>query len=141
MPIYIHMWINLASITFWDNSPNNGTNDPKHFSQAQLVQISVRIFLVSLGSSQVMMSSLKRSSLFLIWYASCDRRGGVLGSWCYPCGSPSWVVHLSSWTWVLPFCSLFSLLFGALVNFWLAWFHHLGSLDRRFQVLGTTIGT
>jgi hypothetical protein len=43
-------------------------------------------------------------------------------------GPPSWLVHLPSWTWVLlPFCSLFSPSFfflGALVDLWLAGFHH-----------------
>jgi hypothetical protein len=32
--------------------------------------------------------------------------------WCSPCGLPSWMVILISWTWVLPFCSLCPPFFG-----------------------------
>ncbi len=35
---------------------------------------------------------------------------------CSPCGLTSWVVLQSSWTWVLPFCSLYS------PFFWVLWF-------------------
>ncbi len=50
-------------------------------------------------------------------------RGGS-GTWYSPCGSPSWVVHLPFWAWVLSFCSLFFPFLGALVHTWLAGFHH-----------------
>jgi hypothetical protein len=49
-------------------------------------------------------------SPFLIWYASHDRKG--FGNLMFPCGVASWVVLLSLWTWVLPFCSLYSPFFG-----------------------------
>ncbi len=35
------------------------------------------------------------------------------------------MVHLSSWTWVLSFCSLYSPFWGALVYLWLARFHQI----------------
>jgi hypothetical protein len=38
--------------------------------------------------------------------------GKGLGTWCALCGSPSQVVFFCSWTWVLPFYSLYSPLFG-----------------------------
>jgi hypothetical protein len=51
------------------------------------------------------------------------RRAEGLGTWCCPCGLPSKAVHLSSWMWVLPFCSLFSPFLGAFVNLWLTRFY------------------
>jgi hypothetical protein len=49
-----------------------------------------------------------------------------LRTWCSWCDSHSWVVLLSSWRWVLPFCSLYFNLFflGVLVSSWLAGFNH-----------------
>jgi hypothetical protein len=49
-----------------------------------------------------------------------------LGTWYSLCGSPFEMVFSSSWTWVLPFCSLYFPPFvGALVYLWLAGFHQL----------------
>jgi len=45
-----------------------------------------------------------------------------LGTYCSPCGLPSWLVHFSSWMWVLLFCSLFFPFLVALVNLWLQGF-------------------
>ncbi len=50
--------------------------------------------------------TMPRNLMFLLWFA-------LLG-----------VVHLPSWAWVLPFCSLFFLILGALVQTWLTRFHH-----------------
>ncbi len=39
-------------------------------------------------------------------------------------------IHLSSWTWVLPFRSLSSPFWGASVNLWLVGFHHFKDNDK-----------
>jgi len=113
--IYSHV-DQLGVYTFWDNLPNDGTNDPKHFFQAQLVQISVKNFLVFHWVQVKLRCQVWRGPLFFL-YNMILVTGEGLGSWCYPCGSPSWVVHLSSWTWVLPFCFLFSLFFECFSQF------------------------
>jgi hypothetical protein len=111
---------------------NKWPNDHKHFFQAQLVQISVGIFLyfTKFKSSYDVKFKEVLSSLFDMLLVT--RKGSE--TWCYPCGSPSWVVHLFSRTLVLPFCFLFSRFFGCFSQF-MAWFHRLGSPDRRFPVL------
>jgi hypothetical protein len=43
-------------------------------------------------------------------------RGGS-GTSCSICGSPSYVVLSSSWTWILPFCSLYSPFLGCFGSF------------------------
>jgi hypothetical protein len=77
------------------------------------MEVTIYRFLVVIGSYEAILFpgiSILHLSLFDMLLTI----GGGLGTWCSPCGSPSWVVLLSSWTWVLPFCSLYSPLFWAL---------------------------
>ncbi len=81
---------------------------------AQVVSILRHAVAIGEGSSKLaLLSGGPPFSLFDMLLAI---RGGS-GTSCSICGSPSYVVLSSSWTWILPFCSLYSPFLGCFGSF------------------------
>jgi hypothetical protein len=81
-----------------------------HLGNEKKVGVANGVRVISLGKGWVHVTIFRQ----IVSSISCQSVAGFLNFSI--CGSPSQVVLLSSWTWVLPFCSLYSPFFlGALV--------------------------